>query len=277
MFKALVVSADRQKKDRSPSYPFISLRRAVERSQEFLLAHKRDAARLATVAPTWGYGTKSSGLLQTVAALKQYGLLEDLGSGDERKIKLSDLARRIISDTRPGIKEEALQAAANNPKLFSEYISRWVPDIPADSHCLSELEHDRGFTPEAAKLFLKSFKITVSYAGLLAKDSVSFGSDSSPETEESLEVEHAAFIAPPALRVVEETRAAPPLSPPSQEPFRVSFTGKGIEIIAKIRSAKDADELVSAINALKLLLRPSGDDRVFPTEISDLEDEQRSE
>src|SRR3954451_2391259 len=84
-----------RKKERSPAFPFIPLRRAVERAQSLYENHRREPARLAAVAPSWGYSPKSSGLLQTVAALKQFNLVEDMGSGDDRKIVLTKLGQTI--------------------------------------------------------------------------------------------------------------------------------------------------------------------------------------
>jgi len=159
-------TAPKPKHERSPSFPFISLKKAIERADALHATHKREAARLVTVAPTWGFGTKSSGLLQTVAALKQFGLVEDLGSGEDRKIQISDLARRILSDSRPGAREKAIKEAAGLPKVIAEYLPKWVPDRPSDAHCISELHLDRGFTPESARTFLKIFDETVAYAGL---------------------------------------------------------------------------------------------------------------
>ncbi|BAM87140.1 hypothetical protein S58_11300 [Bradyrhizobium oligotrophicum S58] len=157
---------DRARKERSPSYPFISLPKALERAKAFDEAHRRSAARLATVAGTWGYSPSSSGLLQTASALKAYGLLEDSGRGDDRKVQLSDLAQRILHDARPGAREAAIREAAMRPRLFSEYGEKWLPQRPSDSHCLSELRLDRGFTEAAASLFLRSFDETVAFSGL---------------------------------------------------------------------------------------------------------------
>lgn len=251
---------DRLKKDRSPSFPFISLRRAVERAEQFALAHKRDAARLATVAPTWGYGLKSSGLLQTVAALKQFGLVEDVGSGEERKVRLTDLARSIISDTRPGIRQMSLQVAARNPKLFSEYIERWVPDSPADNHCISELEHDRGFTPDAAKAFLKAFKLTVSYAGLMANDRLSPSLGSGSEQEEDLEVEAQAIstLAPSKVRMSGESPSfVPPdhdVSLPFRRRYQVTMADNKLNISATLIAPGEVDKLIRLLEANKALL-----------------------
>lgn len=159
-------AVDRVKKDRSPPFPFISLRKAIERARQFSESHKRAPTRLPALATTWNYGVKSSGLQQTVAALKQFGLVEDLGGGEERKFQLSDLAWRILVDARPNVKEAAIREAAVRPKLIAEYASEWLPDRPSDAHCVSELHLDRGFTLEAAATFLRVFDETVAFADL---------------------------------------------------------------------------------------------------------------
>jgi hypothetical protein len=58
----------------------------------------------------------------------------------------------------------------------------------------------------------------------------------------------------------------------SGEPFRVSFTPGGIEVCGKLTNAEQADELIAAIQALKLLLkrtdqipRPAREDDDPPT------------
>lgn len=173
----------RATKDRSPSFPFISLGKALDRAREFAAVHKRAAPRLAMAAPTWGYGLKSSGLLQTVAALKAYGLLEDSGAGEDRKIYLTDLAWKILLDTRPGAKEQALREAALRPRLIAEYIVNWGVSRPEDAHCISELQFDRGFTEAAARTFIRVFDDTISLANLSEDDSISRSSIIGPPSE----------------------------------------------------------------------------------------------
>lgn len=157
---------ERTKRERSPSFPFISLPRAIDRLKSFETNHKRNAARVALAAQTWGYGPKSSGAQQTIAALKAYGLLEDIGGGDDRKVQLTDLANRILRDSRPGVRDRAIQEAARMPRLISEYAERWGSDRPSDTHRISELHLDRGFTEEAARTFIKVFDETISFAAL---------------------------------------------------------------------------------------------------------------
>ena len=54
-------------------------------------------------------------------------------------------------------------------------------------------------------------------------------------------------------------RFAPPPPLPAGEPFRVSFSGSGIEVTARLTDPASADELIRSINALKLLLRPASE------------------
>lgn len=162
----------RARRDRSPSFPFIPLDKAVERARIFSVNHRRSPARLAVVGPTWGYAAKSSGLLQTVAALKAFGLLEDISGGEDRKVQLTDLAWRLLLDARPGAKEQAIREAAMRPKLIAEYMMEWVPVRPSDEHCISELQFDRGFNEAAAKIFLRVFDETVAFANLRESDNV---------------------------------------------------------------------------------------------------------
>jgi hypothetical protein len=51
--------------------------------------------------------------------------------------------------------------------------------------------------------------------------------------------------------------AAPHVIQTEESPYRVSFTKTGIEVSALLTDLASADELISTINALKLLLRPA--------------------
>jgi hypothetical protein len=246
----------REKKDRSPNFPFISLPKAVSRAEAINSAHRREAARLSSVGTTWNYGAKSSGLLQTVAALKQFGLLEDIGSGDDRKVMLTDLARRILLDTRPGAKEQALKEAARRPRLIAEYLSRWVPDRPSDSHCISELHLDRGFTNEAARSFLRVFDETISFANLAEDDGAG---DSAVLHSASSEWEIRNFSPESRQLVVAEAAPAPVALPvdaetPFAQRYKVTVEGDQLTISAALRSPAEVDRIIRILEANKALL-----------------------
>lgn len=163
-------SDDRAKKERSPAFPFITLQKAIERAGAMLSAHRRSPTRIVTVGETWGYKSSSSGLTQTIAALRAYGLLEDIGKGDDRRVALTPLAHRILSDAREGAREAALKEAARNPKLFAEFTDSWLHDRPSDAHCMSELTLDRGFTSDGAKAFIRILFANAAFAHLNVHD-----------------------------------------------------------------------------------------------------------
>lgn len=158
------------KKQRSPSSPFISLKRAVQRAEEFFRGFKRHPARVPDVVKHWGYEAKSSGGSQTIAALKQFGLLDDIGLGEARKLRLSELAMKILEDERPGAKEKALAEAALRPRLIGEYFGIWGRDRPTDQHCISELKFEKNFTDDAARRFLMVYDETIPYARVAESD-----------------------------------------------------------------------------------------------------------
>jgi hypothetical protein len=242
---------DKARKERSPSFPFISLKKAVDRLKEMADAHKRNQARLVTVGTTWGYGAKSSGLLQTVAALKAFGLIDDIGGGSDRKIQVSDLGWRILQDARPGAKEAAIRESAQKPRLLAEYMQHWVPERPSDAHCLSELQLDRGFSEIAARLFLKVFDDTVSYANLKNGDNLS------PVSEQEETVEESVVEGPgPVSAAVRRVAAAMEAQTADGAPFHMSMGPERIWGAFNLTRQEDADEMIKRITAMKVFLKP---------------------
>jgi hypothetical protein len=253
----------RGKIERSPSFPFISIRKAIERAQAVYNNHRREPTRLPALAETWGYSPSSSGLQQTVGALKQFGLLDENGSGADRKVQISDLARTILADLRPGAKEQAISDAARRPRLIADYLQKWVPDRPTDAHCISELTIDRGFGDPAAKLFLKVFDETVAFANLRGDDTdgsvdpnsddVDLGAEGSGKGgDEGRRDPWTPLVPPPAVK----NAGAVPLS----ERLQVVTTGNQLTISAALVSAKEVDKLIRILKANRELLDDDDDE-----------------
>lgn len=163
------------KRDRSPPFPFIPLDKAVERAMEFANEFKKHPARVSNAVAAWHFGPKSSGGIQTIAALKAFGLLDDIGGGDDRKVQLTELAWRIILARQEEIRQKALAEAALKPRPIAEHWAIWGADRPADAGCLDDLMFEKSFTEEAAKRFLKVYDATIGYAKLAGSDKVSLG------------------------------------------------------------------------------------------------------
>ena len=245
----------RAKKERSPSFPFISLPKAIDRSRAFFDAHRREPTRLGVLAETWSYSPASSGLQQTVAALKQFGLLDEIKSPDDRKVQITELARRILSDQRPGAKEQGIAEAAVRPRLIGEYLTKWLPFRPNDTHCISDLEFDRGFNQAAAKQFLKVFDETVAFAGLRDSDSdvdaESASVDLGGRLEATAETGSAGSERTPLLQPAATRDAG---GTPLSERLQVVTTGNQLTVSAALVSGREVDKLIRILQANKALL-----------------------
>lgn len=157
-------------RSRSPSFPFIPLGKAVGRLETFFSHFQKSPGRVTSAASVWNYQPKSSGLLQTIAALKAYGLIDDEGSGTDRKIRVTDLGFRLLKDQRPGVLEKALKEAALKPAAMKAMWDKWGATPIPDVEVISELHIERGYTEESAKRLLEVYRDTIRYANFNASD-----------------------------------------------------------------------------------------------------------
>lgn len=166
--------ADAEKKHRSPAYPFIPLKKALERAHVLYQHERRHPTALPVAAKHWGYGEKSSGGLQTVSALKQYGLVEDVGGTTGRRVKLSELALAILLDEVPDSADRAaaLKRAALSPKLYAEMFEKWGVELPSDESLRTYLKRDKLFNDDAVGGVIKDYKDTLEYANLSNSDKI---------------------------------------------------------------------------------------------------------
>lgn len=163
--------ADKKMRPRSPEFPFVSLRDAIPRVEQLITANQRHPARIKNLAPLWNYSAGSSSFLRTVAALRAFGLVDETGSGDDRKIAVSELGMKMVMDKRPGATEAAIQKAFENCTILSEYRQKWGKRRPSDTVCLSELTLDHGFTDVAARKFISVYDDSVTFVESVETDS----------------------------------------------------------------------------------------------------------
>jgi hypothetical protein len=154
---------------RGPSYPSIDLERAIERVDQIAAkGAERSKMPPETFYKLWGYGPKSSGARQTIAALGYYNLVSYAGKGNDRRVTLTDLARRIVLDRRPGSEERkrAVAAAALEPPIFRELYEAYGPLLPDRTVMESFLTIEKGFNQQGAEAAITNFIATVEYADL---------------------------------------------------------------------------------------------------------------
>jgi len=169
--------ADLQKRVRSPKFPFIDLKTAIERADAFYQSEKRNSASIPVAMKAWGYNDKSSGGLQTVSALKEFGLMEDSGSGDGRRVKLTDRALRINLDKREDSQDRSklIKEAALLPKIHSSLWQQHQGELPSDNNLRHYLlfDYETPFNENTVEDFIAQFRATLAFAKLTASDSIS--------------------------------------------------------------------------------------------------------
>lgn len=160
---------------RSPAYPFIPLNKALRRADELRKAIGKNETRVASAMNHWGYASKSSGGIQTVAALKHFGLISDSGALAERRVKLTDMALRILLDQRGDNPEKQgwIQKAAITPKLHKELWDKWGADLPVDAEIRHYLVLDRNFSEKGAEDLINEYKATLAFAKMRDSGSMS--------------------------------------------------------------------------------------------------------
>ena len=158
----------RKKKGRSPSYPAISLKIAIEKASMLYQKEGRHATPTGTALSDIGYSATSGAGIVALAALKKFGLVEDEGSGKDRVVKLTDLALDIIlcPDDDSSGKIQAIQHAALNPPVHSELWKEFDGSLPSPANLRHTLIRKRNFTDIGANEFIRQLQETIDFAKL---------------------------------------------------------------------------------------------------------------
>jgi hypothetical protein len=208
-------SEGRAKKMRSPSYPGINLETAIKRARGFYQHERRNAAPFAVAATHWGFGAKSSGAFVTIAALKSFGLMEELDrAASGRIVKLTDAALRIILDERPvSLEREAqIKISALRPKAHAALWKKYGVSLPSDSTLRHELIFSERFNENTVDEFVREYKETIRFAKLTASDTVAEEAEDKSEDSDS-EEEREDGVQEPARDSNSGTPKMPPPAP----------------------------------------------------------------
>ena len=157
---------------RSRNFPIYSLQEAIDKVQLLKQAEGASWTPTDIAIKHWGLSLKGSTGLRTLGALDQFGLLEDEGTGKNRRIRPSVLAGRILGHPGKEERRKALQEAALNPPLYQEIWSRHKGQLPSDDNLRWDLTgkgepHKGDLNEKAVGRFISSFRATLEFAGLI--------------------------------------------------------------------------------------------------------------
>jgi hypothetical protein len=157
----------RRRKGRSPSYPGIGLREAIEKAEVLYDKEGRHAAPIDVITGHWGYKPKTGPSLVAIAALKKFGLLEDEVGNGTRRARLTSLALSIVLDEADSPeRQQRVREAALTPPIHAELWNESGGRLPSDQNLRRTLVLERSFTDSGAQQFIRQLKSTIAFAGL---------------------------------------------------------------------------------------------------------------
>lgn len=162
---------------RSPAFPFIDLETAVQRAEKFYGKNQDHDAAPEIAVTFWDYSQKSSGGRQTIAALKQYGLLDVDKNG---RVRLSDRGLDVVMPGSPK-RNAAIRAAALSPPEFRELWDAYGEKLPETGQLRYDLVRgEKKFNPNSVDDFISNYRATITYAKLRKSGKVG-SEDGAPE------------------------------------------------------------------------------------------------
>ena len=85
-------------RQRSPRHPATSLPAALKRAKTLPVAAHEQALTISSALECWGYQPASSIGLQNISALREFGLIENVGQRDRHMIRLTPLALKLLDE-----------------------------------------------------------------------------------------------------------------------------------------------------------------------------------
>ncbi len=148
---------------RSPAYPYVDLRKAVELTGEIYSIAKRHSVNKEVLFKQLGFTSMSGSAKKTLAALKYYGLLEQ--SHGDSDVRLSDRAIVIVHALDGSAeKRNAIRDAFFSPAMYAYCFEKWGSDYIPDDFMKSHLILDKGFNDSTVSRFITQYKVSLAFA-----------------------------------------------------------------------------------------------------------------
>lgn len=171
---ATAEKAKKPRQGRSPAYPGIDLRKALEKAKALHDAEGSYAVPMPSAFSAWGFSAKSSGGRETRAALRYFGIITVEGDSETGKVKLTENTLRILLDKREDETEKKaiIRELALTPAVHKQLLTAYPQGIKSEASAVHSLIFDFGYNQAAAAEIVKEFNATAAYAGLYEPDMV---------------------------------------------------------------------------------------------------------
>lgn len=240
----------RPKRVRSPSYPSIDLEAAIGRAQAIYAKEKWHEAPIDVILRHWDYSAGSGNGMVQLAALKKFGLLSDEGSGEERKAKLTSLAKDILIYDDEQERLKAVREAAMTPALYQDIMNKYSDGLPSDATLKVYLIKEKGFNDNVVGDLIAVMRRTFEFAKLGDGDIINVvDEDTNREPNKPM------------------TATGPSKHPPtSNVPITVALPGGNFTVVQVPRMPEAAFELFKSLleTYRQTIVASSGEDKNNP-------------
>jgi hypothetical protein len=226
-------------------FPALSLQQALEKARALYRIAANHEVPLSTASKEWGYSDKSSGGITTVAALRSFGLVEDVAGGGTRKIKLAPIALQVIRDPREisPDRDALVKQIALHPPLHSKVATKYNGLPPSEEALRAYLQLDLGMAERSAAEFVREYTATLTFAKVSGIATIQELDESAIQNEEDNAVENLASPSESQIasasrlhRAAGEDTGATSLATKGLNEFKVDTTGGTIRITAHVDS-----------------------------------------
>jgi hypothetical protein len=189
---------DKKARERSPNYPSIGLRRAIELAKIFWEHDRRQLVLVARAITNLGFGAKSSTGPLAISAMVKYGLFDTEGKGDTRRVRLTDLAISLLNPSSQNA-DQLLKQAALMPGIHTKLWEKFGADGASEGTIRDYLTFDLHFTEQAANALIEEYLDTIRFARLVEGDMlITTEQDEEPPELKQAENRNAGTKLPPA-------------------------------------------------------------------------------
>lgn len=145
---------------RSPNYPSIPLKDALDLVEKIRLKESRNFTTREVISKLIGYSGLNGAALQKIGAMTAFGLLE---RGKNSDLRVSELFMSIMYSRDDAEKSKAINASAYKPTIFKELHENW-PDRPVSTESLQAYLIRNGFNTNSVDSVITCYRQTIEFA-----------------------------------------------------------------------------------------------------------------
>ncbi len=148
-------------KHRSPAYPFVGLREALEKAEVIFRQDKKALTTPEAILSHLDFSPGSGKARRIISAMRQYGLLDE----EAGKYRISEGGFKIINLSADSPERwNLIRLAALNPPIIERTLEIFEGELPSDATLKDHLITEENFNPDSVDMFIRALRETLDFA-----------------------------------------------------------------------------------------------------------------